>query len=118
MTSHIYKVCSKDEWSVAQRDGVFSGSAVDLADGFIHFSTADQLGETLRRHFKSQVNLVALIVPVAALDVAALKWEPSRGGDLFPHLYGGLPASAVDAFVPLENGADGIPRLPDGAANG
>lgn len=88
---------------------------MDAADGFIHFSTADQLGETLRRHFKDQTNLVALKVPVSALEGAELRWEPSRGGDLFPHLYGDLPVSAVDAFALLESDSGGVPRLPDGA---
>jgi len=115
MVSHIYKVCPRVEWVEAQKEGAFTGSAVDVADGFIHFSTADQLSETLRRHFKDQMDLVALVVPVAALADGDLKWEPSRGGALFPHLYGPLPSSAVEASYPLEISADGIPFMPKGA---
>lgn len=115
MASYIYKVCSNAEWSAAQQAQVFVGSAVDLADGFIHFSTADQLSETLLRHFKDQTNLVALRVPVSALQTLDLRWEPSRGDDLFPHLYGALSAAAVDRTVLLEVDPDGVPRLPDGA---
>lgn len=86
-----------------------------MADGFIHFSSADQLSETLLRHFKGQTNLIALRVPVSAMETLDLRWEPSRGGDLFPHLYGNLPTVAVDGTVQLEVGPDGVPRLPRGA---
>jgi uncharacterized protein (DUF952 family) len=88
----IYKVCPAAEWHAAVAAGVFRGSAVDLRDGFIHFSTSAQLDETLRRHFAGQENLVLVEVDPAELG-AGLRWEPSRGGDLFPHLYGELPVS-------------------------
>ncbi len=88
----IYKVCSTAEWQAAASAGVFRGSAVDLRDGFIHFSTGAQLAETLRRHFAGQVDLVLVEVDPAELG-ALLRWEPSRGGELFPHLYGHLPVA-------------------------
>ena len=88
----IYKILPRSEWEAARVAGVFKGSAVDHADGFIHFSTAGQLDETLRRHFAGQADL--LVIGVETEDLGdALKWEPSRGGALFPHLYGPLPVA-------------------------
>jgi uncharacterized protein (DUF952 family) len=98
--SRIYKILARAEWRAALAAGVFEGSAVDLADGFIHFSTADQLGETARRHFHGQQNLVVLEVATETLG-AALRWEPSRGGELFPHLYGSLRCVQVIAVSDL-----------------
>lgn len=86
----IYKLCPRSEWP----DGDFHGSAVDLRDGFIHFSTAEQLAETARRHFANVPDLLVIEVDADALG-DALRWEPSRGGALFPHLYGVLPRAAV-----------------------
>jgi len=117
MTSHIFKVCSTNEWKAAQQDQIFVGSTSDAVDGFIHFSTAGQLSETLRRHFKNKMNLVALRVSATAMETLDLRWESSRGGELFPHLYGELPTAAVDAIFFLENDSDGLPCLPDGALN-
>jgi uncharacterized protein (DUF952 family) len=95
MTSkEIYKVLRNAEWVEAQASGVFAGSPDDIRDGFIHFSTAEQLKGTLERHFAGEENLVVLEVEAQALG-EALRWEPSRGGALFPHLYGGLPIAAV-----------------------
>ena len=94
MPDSIYKVLRPAEWREAQDCGVFTGSPVDVRDGFIHFSTQDQLEETIARHFAGERELVVLEVDVAALG-QKLKWEPSRGGALFPHLYGELPLSAV-----------------------
>lgn len=91
---------------------MFEGSAVDLADGFIHFSTAGQAAETARRHFAGREGLVLLALDADALG-PALKWEPSRGGALFPHLHGVLPASAVIWSREAPLGADGIPALGD-----
>jgi uncharacterized protein (DUF952 family) len=88
----IYKVCAATEWRDAVATGVYRGSAVDRRDGFIHFSTGDQLAETLRRHFAGQVGLVRIEVEAADLG-DGLRWEPSRGGALFPHLYGVLPVT-------------------------
>jgi uncharacterized protein (DUF952 family) len=90
----IYKVLRSAEWIEAQASGSFAGSPDDARDGFIHCSTAEQLQGTLERHFAGEENLVVLEVDAAALG-DALRWEPSRGGALFPHLYGALPMSAV-----------------------
>ena len=84
----------------AEAQGAFTGSPVDLADGFIHFSTAEQVEETARRHFADQTDLVLVTVDPDKL-VDALKWEPSRGGALFPHLYGGIHPNAVTATYPV-----------------
>ncbi|MDI2127221.1 DUF952 domain-containing protein [Yinghuangia seranimata] len=89
----IYKLLPTREWESAESTGLFTGSAVDRRDGFIHFSTAAQLEETARRHFAGRTGLTLLAVGTGDLD--ALKWEPSRGGDLFPHLYGDLATTAV-----------------------
>ena len=90
----VYKVLRALEWAEMQSRGVFAGSADDQRDGFIHFSTAEQLEATIERHFAGERDLVVLEVDAAALG-DELKWEPSRGGALFPHLYGELPLSAV-----------------------
>ena len=87
--------------------GRFDGAPVDLADGFIHFSTAAQLRGTAAKHFAGQADLVLAAIRAEALDPAALRWEPSRGGDLFPHLYAPLPMSAVAFVRNLPLGADG-----------
>jgi uncharacterized protein (DUF952 family) len=86
----IYKICSRTEWEAAIALGVYRGSEVDRRDGFIHFSTAAQVEETRRKHFAGQTDLVLVGVDPATLG-AALRFEPSRGGALFPHLYGELP---------------------------
>jgi uncharacterized protein (DUF952 family) len=99
--SLIYKVCAAREWSDAVAVGTYRGSAVDLRDGFIHFSTKAQLEETLRRHFVGQSDLVLVEVDAGALGVA-LRWEPSRGGQIFPHLYGELPVAAARKVSPIE----------------
>ena len=115
----IYKVCAAAEWRAAAAEGVYGGAPVDLADGFIHFSTARQLRETVRRYFAGIGDLMLVEVEAAALG-PALKWEPSRGGDLFPHLYGDLPLSAVTRAwdFPREAGGErGYPQeveFPDG----
>ena len=96
----IYKVCPIAEWNAAQNASTYEGSAVDETDGFIHFSSPLQVRETVRRHFKAQTGLVLLTVDAEVLG-PALTWEPSRGGDLFPHLYGSLPVSAVTKVDPL-----------------
>jgi uncharacterized protein (DUF952 family) len=112
MRHSIYKVLAREEWQAAQRDGTFKGSAVDLADGYIHFSTAPQLRETVRRHFRGQPDLLLLSVDPGALPADALRWEPGRGGDLFPHLYAPMPLSAVRRSdeLPLDGEQH---RLPD-----
>ena len=106
----IYKILSRAEWAQAQAAGAFEGSAVDLADGFIHFSTGPQAAETARRHFGGKGDLVVLAVEADDLG-EALKWEPSRGGALFPHLYGALAVGKVLAVTEAPLGADGVPQL-------
>jgi uncharacterized protein (DUF952 family) len=93
-TALIYKVLRASEWADMQARSIFKGSPDDQRDGFIHFSTAEQLEGTIARHFAGERELVVLEVDAAALG-DKLKWEPSRGGALFPHLYGELPLSAV-----------------------
>jgi uncharacterized protein (DUF952 family) len=101
----IYKISPAGLWREAERAGVFTGAPVDRADGFIHFSTAAQVKETAARHFAGQSDLVLVAVDAAAL--AALRHEPSRGGALFPHLYGTLPLTAVRWVKPLPLGPGG-----------
>lgn len=108
----IYKICRAEEWREAERERVFRGAPVDLADGFIHFSTAGQVAETAARHFAGADGLILVAVDAAKLG-AILKWEPSRGGALFPHLYGTLPLDAVVWIVPMPLGADGRHVLPE-----
>ena len=102
----IYKICPVELWRDAERDGTFRGFEVDARDGFIHFSTAAQVAETAARHFAGQSDLVLVRLDAAGLG-AALKWEPSRGGALFPHLYGELDLKAVRKVDPLPLGPDG-----------
>ena len=92
--STVYKICRPDEWAGAECAGVFPGSPDDKRDGFIHFSTAAQIPETVEKYFAGESDLVLVAVDAAKLG-AALKWEPSRGGALFPHLYGDLSLTAV-----------------------
>jgi uncharacterized protein (DUF952 family) len=108
----IYKICRAEEWREAAQAGVFRGAAVDLRDGYIHFSTREQLAETAARHFSGEADLVLVAVGAAALG-PALKWEPSRGGALFPHLYGALALGAVVWAKPLPLGADGRHLIPE-----
>jgi uncharacterized protein (DUF952 family) len=96
----IYKICPASEWRDAERAGVYGGSAVDRRDGFIHFSTAEQVAETAAKHFCGQRDLVLLTVDAENLG-KRLKWEPSRGGALFPHFYGALDLSAVLKVEPI-----------------
>lgn len=107
----IYHMCRREEWEAALRAGTYAGSSQDLADGFIHFSTAEQLPGSARKHRAGQTGLVLLVVDPRVLG-AALRWEPSRNGGLFPHLYGTLPLSAVRSVHDLPLGADGVPILP------
>jgi uncharacterized protein (DUF952 family) len=109
--AHVYKISPRAAWRAAEAAGVFSGAPVDAADGFIHFSAAHQARETARKHFAGQADLVLVGVDADALG-EALRWEPSRGGDLFPHLYGTLPMSAVASVTDLPLGADGLHVFP------
>jgi uncharacterized protein (DUF952 family) len=108
----IYKICSTQLWRDAQRAGLFRGAPLDLADGFIHFSSAAQVAETAAKHFSGAIDQILVAVDGALLG-EALKWEPSRGGDLFPHLYGALPLDAVLWVNPLPLGADGRHVFPE-----
>ena len=106
MPKHIYKVCSEADWRTAWANGQYLGSADDQRDGFIHLSTAAQLAGTLARHFAGKTHLV-----VVAFDPGkfgdALKWEASRGGALFPHVYGPLPTNFALSVEPLPLDANG-----------
>ena len=102
----IYHMCRRSEWEAAQASGVYAGSSQDAADGFIHFSTAAQVALSAARHRAGQRDLVLLTVDAEALG-GALRWEPSREGALFPHLYGPLPLTAVLAVDDLPLGDDG-----------
>ena len=103
----IYKILPRALWDEAVTKGSFDGSPVDAADGFIHFSTAAQVHETAAKHFQGMKDL--LLVAVEADDLGeALKWEPSRGGDLFPHLYAPLPVTRALTVQPL---AEGLSKL-------
>lgn len=115
MATTIYKICDAALWREAERSGIFRGAAIDLSDGYIHFSTAEQAVETAARHFAGQNDLVLAAIDAGALG-ESLKWEPSRGGALFPHLYGTLPMSAVRHVAPLPLGADGRHVFPELAA--
>ncbi|MFC3711522.1 DUF952 domain-containing protein [Sphingoaurantiacus capsulatus] len=109
--THIYKIMGRDEWAAAQAAGVYDGSAHDRRDGFIHFSTAEQAAETAAKHFAGRNDLLLLTIEMAGFG-EALKWEPSRGGALFPHLYAPLPLDAVIAMRELPLGADGAHIFP------
>lgn len=107
----IFKILRQDEWRGFEADGVFHGAPVDLADGYVHLSAADQVAATAARHFAGAEGLVLVAVdPAAAGD--ALRWEPSRGGALFPHLYGPLERAHVLWTAPLPLGPDGAHVFP------
>ncbi|WP_428032744.1 DUF952 domain-containing protein [Ancylobacter sp.] len=106
-TTLIYKIAPRALWQAAEAAGQFDGAPVDVADGFIHFSTAGQVAETAAKHFAGQDDLLLVAVKTDLLDPAALRWEPSRGGDLFPHLYGALVLDAVASVRELPLGPQG-----------
>jgi len=108
----IYKICQRELWQAAEAARVFCGSSDDTRDGFIHFSTAGQLAETAARHFAGQPDLILVAVDAGRLG-PQLKWEPSRGGALFPHLYAPLPLDAVRWVRPLADEVDGHRTLPE-----
>ncbi|MBK8455786.1 MAG: DUF952 domain-containing protein [Phyllobacteriaceae bacterium] len=108
----IFKIADRDEFERAMAGGRYDGAAIDIADGFIHFSTAAQARETADRHFAGREGLLLVAVDEAALG-AAIKYEPSRGGDLFPHLFAPLERNAVVWAVPLPIGSDGRHVFPD-----
>jgi uncharacterized protein (DUF952 family) len=110
-TKLIYHMCRREEWDAARMTGFYRGSSQDSADGFIHFSTAEQLAESARRHRAGQSGLVVIAADPQLLG-EPLRWEASRQGVLFPHLYGPLPTWAVSWVRDLPLGADGQHVLP------
>ncbi len=124
----IYKLMTAAEWDAAWAEGVCRGSEQDQRDGFIHFSTAAQIAETARKHFSGVPDLVLLAVDTDLIEKlhspenevatakqsegSPLRWEPSRGGDLFPHLYALLPSAAVTSATPAPLADDGTPIIP------
>jgi uncharacterized protein (DUF952 family) len=109
--TRVFKICQRAEWDLAAARGTYEGSAADHRDGFIHLSAADQLPGTLERHFAGQEGLV--LIAFDDQDLAALRWEPSRGGALFPHVYGPLPVSRARWVKDLPHDR-GRHRLPEG----
>ena len=107
----IYHMAHAADWARAQAGETYRGSADDLRDGFIHFSTASQVAESAAKHRAGQTDLVLVTVDPAALG-DALRWEPGRRGEAFPHLYGPLPATAVVSAEPLPLGPDGTHQFP------
>jgi uncharacterized protein (DUF952 family) len=108
----LYKIMSKQEWETAQAQGIYEGSEVDRKDGFIHLSAAHQVRTTAQRHFSGKADLV--LVSIAQENLGpSLKWETSRGGDLFPHIYGPLQLDAIGDAVPLPL-VSGIHQFPEG----
>jgi len=112
MTQMIYHMCRAEEWAAAVAAGTYRGSSLDIADGFTHFSTAAQIAESARKHRAGQDGLLLVAVDAARL-AARLKWEPSRGGDLFPHLYGALDPAESASVRPLPLGSDGLHLFPE-----
>ena len=110
MTKIVYKIVAVADWQQATQSGGYAGSADDIRDGFIHLSARHQLRGTLEKHFKHKGELLLIAFEENKLG-SALRWELSRGGELFPHLYGDLPSSHVLWQRPLALGADGIPRI-------
>lgn len=108
----IYKICPEQLWCDAELAGSFNGAAIDLADGYIHFSTGGQLRETAAKHFAGQSGLVLIAVDDTILG-SALRYEPSRGGALFPHLYSALDPKTVRWIAPLTTGTNGSYVIPE-----
>jgi uncharacterized protein (DUF952 family) len=108
----IYKICPASAWREAERQGVYRGSPDDSRDGFIHFSTAEQVAATAAKYFVGQSGLFLVAVDADALG-DALRWEPSRGGDLFPHLYDELDLGAVTSVTELQLRSDGSHDIPE-----
>lgn len=108
----IYKICPASAWREAERQGVYRGSADDARDGFIHFSTASQVAETAKKHFAGQAGLFLIEVDADTLG-DALRWEPSRNDELFPHLYGELDLGAVTGIYEMRARSDGSHDIPE-----
>jgi uncharacterized protein (DUF952 family) len=112
MSNIIYKIVAADLWQAAEKTGSFAGAGIDLADGYIHFSTAAQAKRTAELHFRGQPNLLLVAVEGESLG-EALKYEASRGGDLFPHLHAPLPLTSVLWVRPLPLDKDGTHIFPE-----
>lgn len=112
MDTTIYKILTTEQWAQLQADGESTGAPIDLADGYIHFSTKTQVQETADKHFKGQEGLILVAMNTNTIG-NKLKWEPSRGGDLFPHLYSNLSMHSVQWAKPisLENGTHKLPDM-------
>ena len=108
--SLVYKILPREAWATALAQGRFDGAAVDLQDGYIHFSTAAQAQETAAKHFRGQAGLLVVAFEAGALG-PALRWEPSRGGQLFPHLYAPLDPALARGVTEAPLGPDGVPDL-------
>ena len=111
MANLVLKILSASDWNSAVSSGVYSGSSDDLRDGYIHFSTAQQVAGTAAKHFAGQADLVVAAIPADLLG-PALKWEASRDGDLFPHLYGVLDPALAAWVEPMPLGDNGVHVLP------
>ena len=109
MSDTIYKIRQIQEWQIACIKRVYAGSQIDIQDGFIHFSTRQQLGATAKKHFQGQKNLILIEIKIENLD---LTWEHSRGGELFPHLYHELPISGSEKTWLLTLDENNAPVLP------
>lgn len=109
---YIYKITTNALWAKVQTEGVLEGMPIDINDGYMHFSTAEQLVETLSLHFRGQSDIVVLKVALAPI-AENVKWEPSRGGALFPHLYGQLSTDHIVKSGPASVDADGKTQMPD-----
>jgi uncharacterized protein (DUF952 family) len=111
----LYKIMSRQDWETALANGSYEGSEVDRRDGFIHLSAAHQVRATAQKHFSGQSDLLLVSVTEEALG-QSLKWEASRGGELFPHIYGALPLNAVSEVMPLPL-VQGVHQFPDRIAS-
>lgn len=112
--TQVFKLVDRAEWEAAVAAGVYLGSAVDRADGYIHLSTRDQVAETAARHYRGRQDLLILTVDLAG-DTSGLRWEPSRGGALFPHIHGPLSPDRVSRARSLGVGDDGRMAIADGS---
>lgn len=111
-TSIVFKICARAAWAEACRTGYYDGSADDRRDGYIHLSAHHQVAGTAAKYFKHQHDLVIVSIATAPLG-SALRWEPSRGGELFPHHYGPLPVASAVGVAPLPLDSDGVPIFPE-----
>jgi uncharacterized protein (DUF952 family) len=109
--SRVYKIVTRQAWQAAEATGAFDGAAIDVKDGYIHLSTAAQAVDTARLHFQGQTDLILVGFDAEALG-SKLIWEPSRGGQMFPHLYGTLPTALSVTIDDLPLDAEGAPVAP------